>query len=216
MPWVMRQMLVEEERGGLEPNEECALAWSAVGGLVAHLEHCLIAYQLLDQGTFDAYVPGDLANETSVVPCDSTEGDSSESSSGSESCVALPPFMTLDVHAIRNLEIFENTYDRGTSGTLFEFLNYTKTPMGKRLYRSWIAAPLCRPTSVYKRLDAVEDLCHLSEERDALRQKLSKVPDLEKLVSFFVSIPDFRRLFLTIFFSITAFLSGVLDSHSRL
>ena len=28
----------------------------------------------------------------------------------------LPAFMTLDVHAIRNLEIFENTYDRGSNG----------------------------------------------------------------------------------------------------
>ena len=34
------------------PNEACSLAWSAVGGLVAHLEKCLIAFQLLDQGTF--------------------------------------------------------------------------------------------------------------------------------------------------------------------
>ena len=205
MPWVMRQMLVEEEGGGggggegggggggggdVVPNEACALAWSAVGGLVAHLEHCLIAFQLLDQGTFDAYVPGDLANETSVVPCDPSEerdeevdaeGGTLSGAAGSSSSSSLPPFMTLDVHAIRNLEIFENTYDRGTSGTLFEFLDYTKTPMGKRLYRSWIAAPLCRPSSVYKRLDAVEDLCHLSEERDTLRQKLSKIPDLEKL-----------------------------------
>jgi hypothetical protein len=50
----------------------------------------------------------------------------------------LPPFMTLDVHAIRNLELFENTYDRGSNGTLFEFLDNTKTPMGKRLFREWL------------------------------------------------------------------------------
>jgi|TARA_B110000090_G_scaffold164211_1_gene181685 DNA mismatch repair ATPase MutS len=46
--------------------------------------------------------------------------------------------MTLDVHAIRNLELFENTYDRGSNGTLFEFLDNTKTPMGKRLFREWL------------------------------------------------------------------------------
>ena len=68
-------------------------------------------------------------------------------------------------------------------GTLFEFLDKTKTAMGRRLFRNWIASPLCRPSAIYKRLDAVEDLCELFIEREDLRKKLAKIPDLEKLES---------------------------------
>ena len=55
--------------------------------------------------------------------------------------------------------------------------------MGRRLFRNWIASPLCRPSAIYKRLDAVEDLCELFIEREDLRKKLAKIPDLEKLES---------------------------------
>ena len=71
----MKQMIVpstsedkeQSQDAAPAPNEACSLAWSAVGGLVAHLEKCLIAFQLLDQGTFDAYVPGDIDKDVSPV-----------------------------------------------------------------------------------------------------------------------------------------------------
>jgi hypothetical protein len=111
----MQQMV---DTNSLAPIDACSLAWSAVGGLVAHLEKCYIAFQLLDHGTFDAYVPGDLndsvvpVNELSVDELSVDEDGDIVSSDSSD----LPAFMTLDVHAIRNLEIFENTYDRGSNG----------------------------------------------------------------------------------------------------
>ena len=197
-PWVMKQMLVvSPSQGGddtLTPNEACALAWSAVGGLVAHLEKCLIAFQLLDQGTFDAYVPGDMEHGSSRVSR-SNEAIDEEGAMDDDSCdmegasettntvAKLPNFMNLDQHAIRNLEIFENSYDRGREGTLFEFLDHTKTAMGRRLYHNWLSSPLCRPSTINKRLDAVEDLIQLSSERQSLRRMLSKIPDLERLES---------------------------------
>lgn len=53
--------------------------------------------------------------------------------------------------------------------------------MGKRLFRSWLVNPLCRPSTIYKRLDAVDDLCELSNEVDTIRTQFKNIPDLEKL-----------------------------------
>ena len=48
-------------------------------GLVAHLEKCYIAFQLLDSGSFDAYVPGDV--DESVVPA-MDDGEEEEDEEG--------------------------------------------------------------------------------------------------------------------------------------
>jgi DNA mismatch repair protein MSH6 len=92
-------------------------------------------------------------------------------------------FMSMDVHAIRNLEIFENTYDQGKQGTLCSFLNHCATPAGRRLFRRWLAEPLCRPIAIHRRLDAVEDLMAIGDIRDEMRADLSRLPDLERLES---------------------------------
>ena len=121
----MKQMIVpstsedkeQSQDAAPAPNEACSLAWSAVGGLVAHLEKCLIAFQLLDQGTFDAYVPGDIDKDVSPVARSNEALDEEGAMENDDSAsTGLPDFMSLDQHAIRNLEIFENTYDRGKAG----------------------------------------------------------------------------------------------------
>ena len=52
---------------------------AANSGLVAHLEKCYIAFQLLDSGSFDAYVPGDV--DESVVPA-MDDGEEEEDEEG--------------------------------------------------------------------------------------------------------------------------------------
>ena len=43
-------------------------------------------------------------------------------------------------------------------GSLFEFINYTRTPFGKRLLKRWIMSPLMDIGEINERLNAVDDL----------------------------------------------------------
>jgi len=43
-------------------------------------------------------------------------------------------------------------------GTILNYLDYTKTPYGKRLMKKWICAPLIDISAINDRLDALEDI----------------------------------------------------------
>ena len=62
----------------------------------------------------------------------------------------------LDAITLRNLEIVKGIRDRDRGGTLLSVLDRTTTPMGSRLMRQWLSAPLVRVDSINVRLDAVE------------------------------------------------------------
>ena len=49
-------------------------------------------------------------------------------------------FMTLDAHTRRNLELFESGRGGGVKGSLLWVLDATRTPMGGRLLRRWLAS----------------------------------------------------------------------------
>ncbi len=55
------------------------------------------------------------------------------------------------------------------------------TPMGARLLRSWLLAPLVDPTAITARLDAVEVLVGDARGRDRAREALDGVRDVERL-----------------------------------
>jgi len=90
--------------------------------------------------------------------------------------------MPLDEMTRRNLELVESlraTDD--TSGTLLGVLDRTQTPMGARLMRQWILAPLTDVTAITARLDAVTSLFADALAREALREALDGVRDVERL-----------------------------------
>src|SRR5204862_6196433 len=60
-------------------------------------------------------------------------------------------------------------------------LDRTRTPMGARLLRRWLLAPLVDPVAIGARLDAVEVLTQDPRGRDRLREALDGVRDLERL-----------------------------------
>lgn len=91
--------------------------------------------------------------------------------------------LVLDGQTLINLEVFANTYDGGASGTLFQLLNRCVTPFGKRLFKQWICHPLGDPTKINERLDAVEALNADAATRDQFTGCLTKMPDLERLIS---------------------------------
>ncbi len=91
-------------------------------------------------------------------------------------------FMLLDSSTRRNLELTETMRDKQKRGTLFWVLDKTKTAMGARMLRSDIEKPLTDESEIIKREDAIEELMKNSMDRDELREYLSAVYDLERLL----------------------------------
>lgn len=92
-------------------------------------------------------------------------------------------FMMLDISSRRNLELCETMRSREKRGTLLWALDKTKTPMGKRMIRSWIEQPLVNPTQIVKRHNAVEELLNDAVLRQDLIIALNDICDMERLIT---------------------------------
>src|SRR3989454_12334237 len=75
----------------------------------------------------------------------------------------------LDEMTRRNLELVEPLRPGTAGATLLEVLDGTVTPMGARLLRRWLLAPLVDPAAINARLDAVAVLAAGTRGRDRLR-----------------------------------------------
>ena len=94
-----------------------------------------------------------------------------------------PEHMVLDAVALTNLEILVTCFDRSEKGSLWSFVNRTKTPFGRRLMREWLCKPLYRSTDIGRRANAVKELMgNLAEEADKVKTLLKGVCDLERLL----------------------------------
>ena len=91
--------------------------------------------------------------------------------------------MPVDEMTRRNLELVESMRGGDVSGTLLGVLDRTITPMGARLLRQWILTPLLDRDAIEARLDAVNALTGDLIARQALRDALDGVRDLERLAS---------------------------------
>ena len=92
-------------------------------------------------------------------------------------------YMMLDHTARRNLELTETMRSRQKQGTLLGILDYTCTAMGGRMLRSFIEQPLAVKEDIDKRLDAVDVLKNADMTVDLLREELTQVYDIERLLS---------------------------------
>jgi DNA mismatch repair protein MutS len=91
--------------------------------------------------------------------------------------------MPLDEMTRRNLELIESLRGGESGGTLLSVLDRTLTPMGSRLLRQWILAPLTEKTAIDARLDCVELFARDPIGREAVREALDGVRDIERLGS---------------------------------
>ncbi|MBI3540567.1 MAG: DNA mismatch repair protein MutS [Deltaproteobacteria bacterium] len=66
---------------------------------------------------------------------------------------------------------------------LIDFMNCTKTAMGQRRLKGWLAAPLLEKKKIEERLDAVGELVQHRALTESLRHNLDKVYDLERINS---------------------------------
>ncbi|MFB6195175.1 MAG: DNA mismatch repair protein MutS, partial [Haloplanus sp.] len=86
----------------------------------------------------------------------------------------------LDATALRSLELFENR-GTGASETLFDVLDETACALGRRELDGWLRRPLVDRDRIEARLDAVDELVGDALAREAIRDALSAVYDLERL-----------------------------------
>ncbi|XP_037541045.1 DNA mismatch repair protein Msh6 [Nematolebias whitei] len=173
LPALLKKMASESDSLCLTPKEGCELALSAFGGCIFYLKKCLIDKELLSMANFEEYVPVDVEMEKAAGP--------------TSFFAQTRQRMVLDGVTLANLEIFQNG-SGGTDGTLLERLDTCSTPFGKRLLKQWLCAPLCNPTSIKDRLDAVEDLMGAQAQATEVSDLLKKLPDLERLLSKIHSI----------------------------
>jgi DNA mismatch repair protein MutS len=99
------------------------------------------------------------------------------------SSYSLSEFMVLDAATRRNLELTETIRGGETQGSLLGVLDYTVTPMGKRLIRQWVSKPLLDLTKIKMRQDAVAQLLENGLLRAELRAALRPLGDLERLTN---------------------------------
>ncbi|KEZ41490.1 DNA mismatch repair protein MSH6 [Scedosporium apiospermum] len=138
----------------LQEAKDNDLAMSALGALIQYLRSLKLEQSLISQGNFEPYNP---------IQRDGT--------------------LILDGQTLINLEIFANNVDGGSEGTLFSLLNCCVTPFGKRLFRQWVCHPLCNIKKINERLDAVDMLNADRSLRDQFTSQMTKMPDLERLIS---------------------------------
>ena len=96
---------------------------------------------------------------------------------------AAGKYMMLDSSTRRNLELCETLREKQKRGSLLWVLDKTKTAMGARTLRKYVEQPLIDKQEIEKRLDAVAELKDTAISREEIREYLSPVYDLERLIT---------------------------------
>ena len=161
--------------------------------LAQRLPHCAVATvptiendELLAQHFPAAEIPTDAGARTAVATLlrylhDTVMADLSQLNR--LSFLDTRETMQLDTYTLRNLEITRSLRDGGKKNTLFDVLDFTRTPMGTRLLKSWLEHPLLTPHRIDARLGAVAELVENAPLRGSLREHLRSVYDFERLLT---------------------------------
>ncbi len=122
--------------------------------MISFLQQGLVADQIVKLAEFTMYDP-----KTQVQQC-----------------------MEIDGQALKHLELLEleqsTEIPSQQQGTLFTWLDRTKSLFGRRMLKKWLSAPLFDVDRINSRLDAVEDLMRHPEVIQAFQDKLKQVSHL--------------------------------------
>lgn len=98
-----------------------------------------------------------------------------------------PDTMVLDEVCRRDLELFETSRRRSRDGSLFWEINRTLSAMGARALHNCLLNPLLSGPKIRQRQEGVTLLLDSPEVLEDLRDALSNLPDLERLVTRILS-----------------------------
>ena len=90
-------------------------------------------------------------------------------------------YLNLEIHSVRNLELFETLRLKERQYSLIWLLDKCKTSMGSRTLKNWLSSPLKDEQRINQRLDIIEKLNNEFILRSDLLKSLYEVYDLERL-----------------------------------
>ena len=91
-------------------------------------------------------------------------------------------FLTLDGATQNNLEIIKNSFDASRKNSLLELVDQAVTPMGSRLIKQWLLAPLMDQNLIHQRSDVVATLVRDQSFLQKLVQVLQQFGDMQRIV----------------------------------
>ena len=91
--------------------------------------------------------------------------------------------LQLDDATRRSLELTTSWQEGGREGSLLAVIDRSATAMGGRRLRQWLLRPLRNTEAIGARLEVVDRLVSATRLRDAVRQALHAVHDLERLTT---------------------------------
>lgn len=91
--------------------------------------------------------------------------------------------LSMDYATQQNLELIVPLHTQGSNETLWTFLDCCKSAMGSRLLKKWIEKPLVKEESVLRRQDQVDYLMKEFMKRQAMRDGLGSIYDLQRLIA---------------------------------
>jgi len=92
-------------------------------------------------------------------------------------------WMALDLVTVRNLELFEPLFGGPEESTVLHAINKTETNMGARQLRQWLSRPSLDREEIESRLEGVDELRRQTISRTEILREMSRVLDLERLLS---------------------------------
>ena len=94
-------------------------------------------------------------------------------------------YLVIDHSTYRNLELTETMREKEKRGSLLWVLDHTKTAMGARKLKNMIEHPLLDVAEINGRLDAIDELSASMVDREEIREYLSGIYDLLRLLMKF-------------------------------
>ncbi|KAF2367994.1 DNA mismatch repair protein MutS clamp [Trinorchestia longiramus] len=168
-PEQLKSFLTDDCTMAVEGKSELSI--SALGALLWYLQRCYLHAQLLSRKLFQVYTPPDLQQESlSAEQCPK------------QRVVFKQQHMVIDGSSMVNLEVLRNNSTGEVAGSLYALLDYTSTPMGKRLLQQWVSGPLMCCEGIKARQEAVLELRQLGAAVENTTTLLAKLPDIERLL----------------------------------
>jgi len=100
---------------------------------------------------------------------------------------SLDDYLLMDAHTLAHLELQKEGTGRhgdpASPRTLLDVIDQTLSPMGGRLIRRWLVAPLKNVAAIEDRLSKVEFFFENKESRRHLRAALQGFPDTERILA---------------------------------
>jgi DNA mismatch repair protein MutS len=92
-------------------------------------------------------------------------------------------FLQVDQTSLASLEILRTIRTESQKGTLLQCLDETLTPMGGRMFRTWLCMPLCDLGEIVFRQDTIEEMLNSGSRLGDIRKLLADIADLERIAA---------------------------------